>query len=87
MLQHLAHLRDVLALALVKAGAAALVKAGAAVVNASWTTMGQAARYRAWSRSEMARETRSSLHTIGKVGQVHEQLLDGSSSGADCDRR
>jgi hypothetical protein len=64
MLQHLVHLRDVLALA--------LVKAGEAVVNASRTTMGQAVRYRAWSRSEMARETRSNPHTIGKVGQMHE---------------
>jgi hypothetical protein len=64
MLQQLVHLKDVLALA--------LMKAGATVVNASRTTMGQAARYRAWSRSEMPRERRSSLHTIGNIGQMHE---------------
>jgi hypothetical protein len=64
MLQHLVHVRDVLALA--------LMKAGAVVVNASRTTMGQAARYRPEAHymrgpgPEMARETRSSLHTIGR---------------------
>jgi hypothetical protein len=64
MRQHLSHLGHALAFAVVKASV---------VMARVWrTTMGQAARYRAWSRSEMARETRSSLHTIGKVGQMHE---------------